>query len=246
MAQPILAFGSRARLPFGLNVRLDRLARRAHAFHRFAHHPLCDRYAGELIVLRGRTRICRGCCYAAIGSLLGVLLGACLSVPSWPLALVSSLVFAAVIRPEAGSRGTCGAGPAAAAVTNPQAFALAEPRSAPRIGSSHSLAPATKLATRALPLLLMAAALSAALRELRHGVSFLALAALGVTLSATLRAHARYRARGPDRTPCASCPERACATPCSGVRPIIRAERAFVRRAQQLIDHDAQPRVRVS
>jgi len=52
---------------------IDRLARRAHAFHRFAHHPLCERYAGELVPLGKRTRICRGCAASALGSLAGSL-----------------------------------------------------------------------------------------------------------------------------------------------------------------------------
>src|SRR3954466_7943099 len=52
---------------------VDRLARSAHAFHRFAHHPLCERYAGELIPLGKRTRVCRGCVCAALGSFTGAL-----------------------------------------------------------------------------------------------------------------------------------------------------------------------------
>jgi hypothetical protein len=50
---------------------IDRLARRAHAFHRFAHHPLCQRYASELIPLGRRTRVCRGCACAALGASAG-------------------------------------------------------------------------------------------------------------------------------------------------------------------------------
>src|SRR3954471_6162611 len=52
---------------------IDRLAQRAHAFHRFAHHPLCERYASELIPLGRRARLCRGCASAATGALLGAL-----------------------------------------------------------------------------------------------------------------------------------------------------------------------------
>src|ERR1700760_868287 len=62
---------SRALLPTPTARLVDRLARRAHAFHRFAHHPLCDRYASELIPLGRRARLCRGCACAAIGALLG-------------------------------------------------------------------------------------------------------------------------------------------------------------------------------
>ena len=66
-----MRFASRLGMPRAELVRIERLARRAHAFHRFAHHPLCSRYAGELVVLRGRTRICRGCSCALAGALLG-------------------------------------------------------------------------------------------------------------------------------------------------------------------------------
>ncbi len=47
---------------------------------------------------------------------------------------------------------------------------------------------------------------------------------------------ALYRKRQPNRTPCVTCPERLHSTPCSGVRPIVRRERAFRRVAQRLID----------
>ena len=51
---------------------IDRLARRAHAFHRFAHHPLCARYASELIRLGRRERVCRGCAALGTGFLAGL------------------------------------------------------------------------------------------------------------------------------------------------------------------------------
>ncbi len=73
--------------------RIDRLSRHAHAFHRFAHHPLCGRYDGELVALRGRTRLCRGCLYAASGALAGLAAGLALpAVGAWALelALVSA------------------------------------------------------------------------------------------------------------------------------------------------------------
>src|SRR4051812_16710215 len=69
---------------------IDRLAKSAHAFHRFAHHPLCERYAGELISLR-RARLCRGCVSAALGSLTG-LLAALLWHPSFSLLLGASVL----------------------------------------------------------------------------------------------------------------------------------------------------------
>jgi hypothetical protein len=50
--------------------RIDRLSRRAHRFHRFAHHPLCGAYVGEVIRYR-RIRVCRGCAFAILGGLAG-------------------------------------------------------------------------------------------------------------------------------------------------------------------------------
>jgi hypothetical protein len=69
---------------------LDRLARRAHAFHRFAHHPLCERYASELIRLGRRERVCRGC--VAFGA--GLVLGLTLAVTLEPRASVLYAVLA--------------------------------------------------------------------------------------------------------------------------------------------------------
>jgi len=60
--------------------RIDRLASHAHAFHRFAHHPLCSNYRTELLELGKRGRICRGCAFAALGTALGIALGAMLSI----------------------------------------------------------------------------------------------------------------------------------------------------------------------
>ncbi|MFL5271282.1 MAG: hypothetical protein ACJ79E_04370, partial [Anaeromyxobacteraceae bacterium] len=55
--------------------RLDRLARQAHRFHRFAHHPLCDAYAGEVLRVPRRTVVCRGCALAAAGVVAGAAAG---------------------------------------------------------------------------------------------------------------------------------------------------------------------------
>ena len=71
-----------SRLPRPLARRIDRLAARAHAFHRHAHHPLCGAYAGEVIRLGRRARACRGCALAALGALAGA--GLALAAP--PLA----------------------------------------------------------------------------------------------------------------------------------------------------------------
>lgn len=65
------------RTPPALRRRLDGLARRAHAFHRFAHHPLCIEYAAERIQI-GRVRLCRGCALLGLGIALGLAAGALL------------------------------------------------------------------------------------------------------------------------------------------------------------------------
>jgi len=64
-----------SRLAPALAKRIDRLSWYAHAFHRFAHHPLCDRYAGELITLGKKQRVCRGCLSAALGLVIGTGVG---------------------------------------------------------------------------------------------------------------------------------------------------------------------------
>jgi hypothetical protein len=63
-----------SRIPPPLARRIDRLARSAHRFHRFAHHPLCAAYAPELVRLGRRTRLCRGCTFSTLGALGGGLL----------------------------------------------------------------------------------------------------------------------------------------------------------------------------
>ncbi|HEU4735084.1 MAG TPA: hypothetical protein VFT22_44640 [Kofleriaceae bacterium] len=67
--------GLRPRLAPGQARRIDRLSRRAHRFHRFAHHPMCNRYAGEVIRVGRRVRLCRGCTLAVAGGLAGGLAG---------------------------------------------------------------------------------------------------------------------------------------------------------------------------
>jgi hypothetical protein len=63
------------RLPKPLARKLDRLAWAAHAFHRYAHHPLCDEYRGEVIRLGRRGRVCRGCAFVATGTGIGLAAG---------------------------------------------------------------------------------------------------------------------------------------------------------------------------
>jgi hypothetical protein len=78
--------------------RLDRLARHAHGFHRFAHHPLCDSYEGEVLRLGRRTRLCRGCSWAAVGATLGTGVGVVLP-PSLGFAAACAGLFALALAP---------------------------------------------------------------------------------------------------------------------------------------------------
>ena len=65
-----------SRIPPPLARRIDRLARRAHAFHRFAHHPLCEPYRSEVLRVGPRLRVCKGCTFLATGLVAGVAVGA--------------------------------------------------------------------------------------------------------------------------------------------------------------------------
>lgn len=55
--------------------RIDRLAWRAHAFHRYAHHPLCQPYHREVLRV-GKQRLCKGCSLLTLGCVVGLLSGA--------------------------------------------------------------------------------------------------------------------------------------------------------------------------
>lgn len=171
--------------------RLDRLAFRAHAFHRWAHHPLCREYEGEVFRFGHRLRLCRGCTLAAAGAAAGLLAGALL--PVLPPAGLLGL-------------GCLGAGAGA--------LALARRR-------------IPKVATRALPAALPPGLLLQALRG--HGRLAWSLALLAWAAAAAVVA--AYRRRGPDRTPCATCPEATGPGVCRGFRDIRRRERAFARLA---------------
>ena len=63
-------------IPGPLARQIDRLARRAHAFHRFAHHPLCDAYRSEVMRFGKRLRLCKGCAYFTLGFAVGIGVGA--------------------------------------------------------------------------------------------------------------------------------------------------------------------------
>lgn len=79
------------RIPRPLARRLDRLAYRAHAFHRYAHHPLCPAYAEEVIRFGRRAAVCRGCTFALAGTVTG--LAAALTWPT-PFTPSGALLFA--------------------------------------------------------------------------------------------------------------------------------------------------------
>ena len=188
---------SRALTPTPTARLVDRLARRAHAFHRFAHHPLCDRYAAELIPLGRRARLCRGCACAAAGTLLGAL-------------------SALALRPNAHALFAYGALSVIAFVAS---LRLRLPKSIGR-GLPATLASCAGLGgllgTQLAPRLL--------------ALSLLALGGVFLWL---------YRRRGPNRSPCETCPERSGPRVCSGLRPIVQRERAFRRLAQRYIDSAA-------
>ena len=184
------------RTPASLAIRIDRLSRAAHRFHRFAHHPLCDEYAGEVLALGRRTRVCRGCCGVATGSLAGLL--ASVFFTTSPAALLFAAAF--------------GLGGLSAALARP----------------SPRRARTSKIVSRFLPSLAITYALGRAVQ-----LGPLGAVAAGVAVIALLGIVALYRRRGPDRSPCASCPERNLPRPCRGIAPIVHRERAFRRLAAQ-------------
>jgi len=88
-----------SRVPAGVARRLDRLAWRLHAFHLYAHHPLCHRYAGEVLTL-GRVRVCKGCTLLAVGVVVGVPVGClvpALSVTNLALVALAALAWALAV-----------------------------------------------------------------------------------------------------------------------------------------------------
>lgn len=67
--------------------KLDRLARAAHLRHRWAHHPVCSRYAPERIQV-GRVMLCRGCTFLALGVVTGAIVGALVTLSAGMLAVI--------------------------------------------------------------------------------------------------------------------------------------------------------------
>lgn len=184
-------------IPRHLARRLDRLSRMAHRFHRFAHHPLCDDYAGEVVRIGRRGRVCRGCLFSGLGATTGVALSLVSEVP----------VGAGIVLLVASS--------AWVAVTTLM-----------RIGPRRS-----KFVTRFAPAWAMSFAVGAGVRA--GGLYGAVLSLLAVV--ACLALVALYRWRGPDRAPCARCPERMLSTPCRGFAEIVQRERAFQRIAGRML-----------
>ena len=176
---------------------IDRLARRAHAFHRFAHHPLCDRYASELVTLGRRQRLCRGCLAVALGAPCGATLG--LLVPDSALVPHHAVALGAAL------------------------------------GALSLRVRLPKWLGRFVPAACLGAGLTSALTS-PHSLAWLA------ALVCVVAGVALYRRRGPNRRPCATCPERSQQAPCSGFLRIVRRERAFRRVAERLIDRAAPAR----
>jgi hypothetical protein len=175
--------------------RIDRLSRRAHRFHRFAHHPLCEEYAGE-VLHAGSLVLCRGCVLGGSGVLLGLAAGLALAPPPVVAAL--------------------------AALAG--ALAVATVRE-------------SKLGKRLLPALGLNLAIGAGLRLGGGAGAALVVAPLVVAGGAFLL----YRRRGPDRSPCARCPERDRPEVCRGFAPILEREAEVRAAARAVIDGETGP-----
>jgi hypothetical protein len=186
-----------SRIPRHVARRLDALSRAAHRFHRFAHHPLCEEYAGEVVRFGRRGRVCRGCSYALGGGLGGAVIGLATAVPILPGIALVALASGCIV------------------VTMSVPFA--------RRGS--------KVLTRLVPAAAMGLAIGAGLRA--ANVAGVALALLATSVISALGV--LYRRRGPDRTPCATCPERAGAAPCRGYAAIVHRERVFQKIASRML-----------
>lgn len=92
------------RLPKPLVRKIDRLARAAHAFHRYAHHPLCDEYRSEVVRIGRRGRVCRGCASVVAGTALGLLTGVLCAPPIQLTAVTAALAVVAMKLPAAEGR----------------------------------------------------------------------------------------------------------------------------------------------
>lgn len=198
--------------------RIGRAQRAAHAFHWFAHHPLCEEYGDDVVRFGGRMRVCKGCFMFAVGMMLGAIAGIGFRISeigsrtSHIGSRISDIGSSALGLSNVGlsnvgfsALGSSVLGLSALAIF---AYSLLTPRRLP------------KTLTRLLPAFLGTFAVILA--------PFLLIC---VPLAILL-----YRRRGPNRSPCLTCPERAQATPCRGYKPIADAERAFIRLSHRIID----------
>jgi hypothetical protein len=206
-----------SRLPPALARRVDRLARRAHAFHRWSHHPLCGHYRAEVIPLGRRARLCLGCSLTAAGTVVGLAAG--FSLPAAQEAALLAACAALLALVPLVVRGVDAA----------TAGAHASPGPGPGLPG--------KLLKRFLPTALPGFAVAQALRApspARLGAAALAAAAVGWVVL-------RYQRRGPDRSACRACPEGPPGTRCPGFAPIARRERALARLAGRWIAASLPP-----
>jgi hypothetical protein len=89
----------------------------------------------------------------------------------------------------------------------------------------------SKIATRLLP----ASGVTFALFSVVHVRSPASLGIAAAACAITLALVGLYKQHGPNRAPCASCPERSGATACSGLQPIVRREKALMRKTAAMI-----------
>jgi hypothetical protein len=98
-----------SRVPEATVRRVARLGRRAHAFHRYAHHPLCEAYANEVWHVGRRMRVCKGCTLVALGALAGVAIGSARQVSALSMAVDAAALAVAVLAVAVpAARGTAG------------------------------------------------------------------------------------------------------------------------------------------
>jgi hypothetical protein len=90
---------------------------------------------------------------------------------------------------------------------------------------------ASKIATRLLP----ASGVTFALLSVVHARCSASLGIAAAACAVMLASVGVYKQRGPNRAPCASCPERSGATTCSGLQPIVRREKALMRKTAAMI-----------
>ena len=112
--------------------------------------------------------------------------------------------------------------------------ATPSPRPSPRRGRGRTAdlgGRASKLVTRSLP-----AASAAGLAVLgARAASVAGLTVAAGALALVAGGALAYRRRGPDRSPCVTCPERERPQVCSGLAPLARREKAFSRLAARLL-----------